>query len=69
MKQILDRLKNKAVLSIISVAIYQILKEQGIVPSLENYQMWVDTGCYVLLGYGVYGTFQPKLVNDEGNEG
>lgn len=69
MKKILDRLKNKAVLAIIFVALYQILKEQGIVPSMENYQMWVDTACYILLGYGVYGTFESTVEEDKEKEG
>lgn len=67
LKKIGSRLKNKAVLGIIFVALYQLLKEFGMVPSIEHYQIWVDTGCYVLLGYGVYGTFEPA--KDEGNEG
>lgn len=54
----LERLKNKYVIGALAVLLYQILEKNGVAPSLEDYQLGIDILCYIVLGFGIYSSFE-----------
>lgn len=54
------KLQNKAFLGVLVVLIYQVLEKYHVAPSLDEYQVWVDVVSYLILGFGVYNTFDGK---------
>ncbi|USK78952.1 hypothetical protein LHV56_19155 [Peribacillus frigoritolerans] len=54
------RFKNKLFLGALAAFIYQMLVKYGIAPELETYQLGADLTSYLLIGAGVYSTFEQK---------
>lgn len=59
-KQLKKRLKDPVFLAALTSVVYQVLVKYGKAPTLEEWQMWVDLVTYVVIGVGVFHSFEPK---------